>query len=233
MEVVNVSWIVVILSTLMNRKSNSYRIKTNYFLQSHDKCITVSQAPTFPPTGTAAASTQNVPVEAPTDAPIHPVTTIPMEAPKVSNAVQLSDHFISFVAPKAIRAPTREEYDEMIERIHNWFETAVSNEYNNNSTSSDPNFKFLELDLFNDFQMYGLNKSIPPRPESFNIYINFDYANYLFEDNNNGQDLPSPADLFKVIRRSITTNFILYVVRTYKGTPFESTNEVFLAALKR
>ena len=127
----------------------------------------------------------------------------------------------------ANRGPTREEYDEMIARIRNWFETAIKTEY------SDQNIKLLDMKLVNDFEVYGLNKSIPPRPEDFNIYINFDYADYLFKDKRaDGSELPSPADLFKVIRRSITTDFILDAVRTYSGTPFESTNEVFLAALK-
>jgi hypothetical protein len=132
---------------------------------------------------------------------------------------------MSFVAPKATRGPTREEYDEMTERIRIWFETAIKTEYN------DRNIKLLDVELVNDFEVYGLNKDIPPRPENFNIYINFDYADYLFKNNHN-EELPSPADLFKVIRRSITTDFILDAVRSYSGTPFESTNEVFLAALK-
>lgn len=174
----------------------------------------------------SAESPNEIENEAPTDAPIVPTTTVPTEAPVIDNVVRLSDHFMSFVAPKATRAPTREEYDEMIERVRNWFETAVSTEYN------DGNIKLLNLELFNDFQVYGLNKEIPPRPENFNIYINFDYADYLFEDNSSSRELPSPADVFKVIRRSITTDFILDVVRSYKDTPFESTNEVYLAALK-
>ena len=132
---------------------------------------------------------------------------------------------MSFVAPRATRRPTREEYDEMIQRIRNWFEEAVTNEY------KDKDIQLLDMELVNDFEVYGLNKAIPPRPEDFNIYINFDYADYLFK-NNNGSELPSPADLFKVIRRSITSDFILDAVRSYSDTPFESTNEVFLAALK-
>ena len=206
-------------------------------MKSRSDCKILNLAPTYAPTTTVlptAASSLNDSSKAPinqvttipTEAPIDPSTSIPTEATIEDNVVRISDHFMSFVAPKATRAPTREEYDEMIDRISNWFDAAASKEYN------DQNIKFLKLDLINDFQLYGLNKDIPPRPENFNIYINFDYADYIFEDNNSGREIPSPADLFKVIRRSITTDFILNVVRQYTDTPFESTNEVFLAALK-
>jgi hypothetical protein len=193
----------------------------------------VSQAPTYAPTASSTTVQPSAPFElngsviAPSDSPTPLVTTIPTEAPIQDNVVRIGDHFMSFVAPRAARAPIREEYDEMVERISNWFEEAISNEYN------DSNVKLLKLNLRSDFRLFGLNKNIPPRPEDFNIYINFDYADYLFEDNNNSnRSLPSPDDLFKVVRRSITTDFILNVVRSYTGTPFESTNEVYLAALK-
>lgn len=176
--------------------------------------------------GTNAETTTDVPKD-PTDTPMKPTTAVPTETPIPDNVVRIGDHFMSFVAPKATRGPTREEYDEMIERIRIWFKTAITNEY------SDPNMKLMDTELVNDFEVYGLNKDIPPRPEDFNIYINFDYADYIFNDSNtDGRELPSPADLFKVIRRTITSDFILDAVRSYSGTPFESTNEVFLAALK-
>ena len=184
----------------------------------------VSSMTTVQPTNLATLElpTGNI---APTDAPINPTTSTstPTEAPIPDNVVRIGDHFMSFAAPLAKREPTREEYDEMIERLRNWFESVVSDAYEGEG------FTLLSLELFKDFEIYGLNKNIPPQPDDYNIYISFDYADYLFEETDN--ELPSPADLFKIIKRSITADFILDVVRTYKGTPFESTNEVSLMTL--
>ena len=136
--------------------------------KSHYICKIASQEPTPTPTrssttvqptvsttlDTNAEIPTDVPKDPPTDTPMKPTTTIPTQTPLPDNVVRIGDHFMSFVAPKATRGPTREEYDEMIERIRIWFKTAIANEYN------DQNIKLMDTELVNDFKVYGLNKEI-------------------------------------------------------------------------
>jgi hypothetical protein len=80
----------------LNYKSNLFCNKTNqFFSQSHNKCILVSQAPTYAPTRSVkptVAALLNGPVEPPLDAPISPASrTIPTEAPNVNNIFLLSE----------------------------------------------------------------------------------------------------------------------------------------------
>jgi hypothetical protein len=177
-------------------------------------------APTIAPTIAPVAATDApsaAPAIAESDAPSRaPIPLSPTGTPV--QIVRVTDYYISFVAPDATREPTQEEYDEMLVRISAYFvETFMA--------LNDADTEFISVDSSNDFTLYGDAAGIP-RPE-FNIYMNFDFSNIIYTETS---VVPTVAETFDIMRSSITQDFILNVVRTYTGTPFESTNEVFFAA---
>ena len=178
-------------------------------------------APTITPTGTPmAAPTIITPTTSPTSAPIS-ITPIPTT---LSSIVSLEDYYISFVAPMATREPTPEEYNEMGVRINDWFEAQLTAFYTN-VNRTDVQFLGTESSI-NCTLFGGSNNTIPPRRDEFNIYMNFEFFDFTFSENSN---VPTTAEVVEIMIASISRDFILQVVRTYTGTPFESTNEVFIS----
>ena len=110
----------------------------------------------------------------------------------------------------------------MLFRINQWFETQFASFYANS-----PKVQFIRAETSNDFTLYGVNHNIPPQPANFNIYINYDFTAFTFSASSN---IPTTQEVFEVMRLSFTQRFLLEVVRTFTGYPFESTVEVFLAA---
>jgi hypothetical protein len=195
--------------------------------------ISPTATPTVAPNVAPTVSPTAVPSDRPSAAPTASRTETPSDSPSAApiplnptpTPVQLlliEDYFISFVAPGATREPTQAEYDEMLVRINDWFEQQFEELYANRT-----DVQFLGAESSNDFALYGLNNDIPPRPAEFNIYMNFDFTEYTYSEDS---VIPTTQEVFEVMRLSITTDFILEVVRTFTGTPFESTNEVFFAA---
>ena len=194
--------------------------------------------PTVAPTATPIVAPTAVPTVAPSIAPTSPApsvgpTVVPSDSPSIApiplnptpvpvQIVLIEDYYISFVAPGATREPTQEEYDEMLIRINDWFEMQFMALYANRT-----DVQFLGAETSNDFTLFGLNTGIPPRPENFNIYMNFDFSEYTYSESST---VPTTQEVFEIMRLSITQAFILQVVRTFTGTPFESTVEVFFAA---
>jgi hypothetical protein len=172
-------------------------------------------APTIAPLTADAASA--APAIAESDAP----SRAPIPSSSTATPVQIvrvTDYYISFVAPGATREPTQEEYDEMLRRITAYFVDIFM-------AMNDADTEFVSIDSSIDFTLYGAAAGIP-RPE-FNIYMNFDFSNFIYTETS---VVPTVAETFDILRSSITVDFILEIVRTYTGTPFESTNEVFFAA---
>lgn len=199
---------------------------------------TPTVSPTAAPTATPTITPTGTPVVAPTIAPTSPApsvgpTAVPSDSPSIApiplnptptpvQIVLVRDYYISFLAPSATREPTQAEYEEMLTRINDWFEMQFTAIYANST-----DVQFLGAQTSNDFTLYGLNNNIPPRPAEFNIYMNFDFSEYTFSETSN---VPTTQEVFEIMRLSITRDFILQVVRTFSGTPFESTVEVFFAA---
>jgi hypothetical protein len=157
----------------------------------------------------------------PSDSPsIAPIPLNPTATPV--QTVLVNDYYISFLAPGATREPTQAEYDEMLTRINGWFEMQFTAQYANRT-----DVQFLGTETSNDFTLYGLNNNIPPRPAEFNIYMNFNFSAFTFSETS---VVPTTQEIFEIMRLSITRDFILQVVRTFTGSPFESTVEVFFAA---
>jgi hypothetical protein len=180
--------------------------------------ISPTIAPTSPsPSASPTTRASDNPSVSPTAVPIPLVPT-----PTPVQRLRITDYYISFVTDTTSREPTQEEYDEMLSRINGWFEMRFTEVYAN-----DPNIQFLGAETSNDFTIFGLNNQIPPRPAEFNIYMNFDFSEFTYSEQSM---VPTTADVFEVMRSSITQDFILQVARTYTGTPFASTIEVFFAA---
>jgi hypothetical protein len=178
-------------------------------------------APTSAPVvgPTTAAPTTAAPSVLPSDAPSNmPINLSPTATPV--QTVRVTDYYISFVAPDATREPTQDEYAEMLRRITAYFKDTFTGIYAN-----DPNTTFLDVVSSNDFTLYGAAAGIPEA--RFNIYMNFDLSDFTYTLDS---VVPTNAEIFQIMKDSITQQFIIDVVRTYTGTPFESTNEVFFAA---
>jgi hypothetical protein len=180
-----------------------------------------TSAPTSSPVigPVTAAPTTAAPSILPSDAPSNaPINLSPTATPV--QTVRVTDYYISFVAPDATREPTQDEYDEMLRRITAYFKDTFTGIY-----ATDPNTEFLDVVSSNDFSLYGAAAGIPEA--RFNIYMNFDFSDFTYTE---GSVVPTNAEIFQIMKDAITQDFIIQVVRTYTGTPFESTNEVFFAA---
>jgi hypothetical protein len=172
--------------------------------------------------------------EEPTTAPTTAINTLtPSIAPQditsvptlaTERRVVVEEFYLSFVAPNATRGPTTTEYDEMTQRITNWFEIHFIDIYANVS-----NVEFLGMETTNDFTLYGRNNEIPPRPADFNIYMHFDNADFTFTKESAA---PDSSEVIATMIASIDEKFVREIVRTDTGTPFVSTNEVFISARK-
>jgi hypothetical protein len=173
-------------------------------------------APVISPAMSSPAST---PVIGPTI--VAPVVGVPINSsPTPVQTVRVTDYYVAFVAPDATREPTPDEYDEMSRRITAYFNDTFTGIY-----ATDPNTEFLDVVSSNDFSLYGTAAGIPEA--RFNIYMNFDFSDFTFTE---ASVVPTSAEIFQIMRDAITPDFIIDVVRTYTGTPFDSTNEVFFSA---
>ena len=163
--------------------------------------------PPMTPTGTSttvAPASSIGPSQGPSG--IQSTAPIPLNpTPAPLQIVLVEDYFISFLAPGATREPTPAEYDEMLVRINDWFELQFTTRYAN-----DPNVQFLGSETSNDFTLYGLMNNIPPRPNEFNIYMNFDFSEFTFSETST---VPTTEEVFEILRSSITADFILQSVQ--------------------
>ena len=190
----------------------------------------MTSAPTSAPVigPTTAAPTTAAPItvapsivasDAPSLAPSGaPVVLSPTPTPV--QTVRITDYYISFVAPDATREPTQDEYDEMLRRITEYYKEIFTGIF-----ATDPDTVFLDIISSNDFTLFGDAAGIPEA--RFNIYMNFDFSDIIYTEES---VVPTNQEIFTIMEEAITQDFILEVVRTYTGTPFESTNEVFFAA---
>lgn len=110
----------------------------------------------------------------------------------------------------------------MLRRITAYYKEAFTEFYAN-----DPDTEFLDVVLSNDFNLYGTAAGIPEARS--NIYMNFDFSDFRFTE---GSVVPTTAEIFAIMFDATVTNvdFVFQVPRSYTGTPFESTNEVFFEA---
>jgi uncharacterized surface protein with fasciclin (FAS1) repeats len=194
--------------------------------------MTVPVAPPVePPVEPPVAIPIVAPVAAVTAAPVAAVTGAPVPAPTTAPAaasneqtVRLQDFYISYVAPGATREPTVAEYAEMLNRTSNYFQRYFETYYAN-----DPNVEFVSIKATTDFTRYGPDAGIPEA--KFNIYINFALTDLTFTADSTPPDAKA---LFDILAASTSgqdgVTYILTEVQTFTGSPFETTNEVFLAA---
>jgi transforming growth factor-beta-induced protein len=194
---------------------------------------TVAPVPgaTAAPSGTVATAAPVIPA---TPAPSMPTpgSDIPSTSPGSASppvdptmvTVRVEDYYISYVAPGATRAPTPEEYNEMLMRTSGYFDYVFRDRF-----ASDPSIKFLGTKAESDYTLYGTEAGIPE--ERFNIYINFSVTEVMFA---NDSTVPEVSALFEIMKDSISgsagANYITTAVQAYTGSPFESTNEVSFAA---
>lgn len=108
----------------------------------------------------------------------------------------------------------------MLRRITAYYKETFTGIY-----ATDTDTEFLDVMSSNDFTLYGADAGIPEA--RFNIYMNFDFSDFTYTEES---VVPTNTEIFQIMKDAITQQFIIDVVRTYTGTPFESTNEVFFAA---
>lgn len=178
--------------------------------------------------GTTILIFSNISLEAgATAAPVTMAPTLsPVSAQPTTTPVQrlrIRDFYISFVNANADRAPTEAEYIEMMSRTNKWFSDAFANFYAN-----DPDTDFIRSESGVDETLYGADAGIPE--ERFNIYIGFNFTDLVYSIDS---ELPETEETFDLLEAQISREYILEVVRTYVGTPFERVNEVWFAAVEK
>ena len=124
------------------------------------------------------------------------------------------------MANGATREPTVAEYEQMLLRVTEWFNMFFEEFY-----ADDPDIEFLGAETELDLTLFGANAGIPQ--QRYNIYMDFSFTDFIWSENSIP---PSSSELFDIMRQSISTDFILEQVRTFSGSPFETTNEAFFAA---
>ena len=108
----------------------------------------------------------------------------------------------------------------MLQRTSDYFETVFADFYANN-----PDVDFLGIESAIDFTLYAGEAGRPE--ERFNIYINFSFSDLTFTEDSIP---PTTAEALDILYSAISPTYILEVVRTFEGTPWVSTSEVFFAA---
>jgi hypothetical protein len=60
--------------------------------------------------------------------------------------------------------------------------------------------------------------------------MNFDFTELTFTEES---DVPTTSEMFDLMKKSISTDFILDSVRTFEGSPFESVSEACFSAVEK
>lgn len=108
----------------------------------------------------------------------------------------------------------------MLRRVTEWFNMFFEEFY-----ADDPDVEFLGTESEIDLTLFGSEAGIPQ--ERYNIYMDFSFTEFIWSEDSIP---PLNSELFDIMRTSISTDFILQQVRTFTGSPFETTNEAFFAA---
>jgi hypothetical protein len=137
-------------------------------------------------------------------------------------SVGVTTFYTSYEAPKATREPTLAEYEEMNNRTAAYFETVIR-DYYANSTNVTVSGVTSEI----NGTLYGAAAGIPRHP--FNIYINFSFAFTYTQDS----IPPDAAQTFAIMKQADLVKYIFQVVRTFTGSPFQSTKQIHFAACQR
>jgi hypothetical protein len=141
----------------------------------------------------------------------------PTEAP-AQKRVRVADFYLAYVAENADREPTQEEYGQLVNLTMEYFNTFLEKKYGNSTE-----IMFLGAEPVLSFTLF--KAGIPN--DRFNIYMDYEYVDVIFTAESNP---PSAAELFVILRDSISPEYILDYVRLASGTPFVSTNEVVFRA---
>jgi hypothetical protein len=115
--------------------------------------------------------------------------------------------------------PTPEEYEQLRNATEAYYVDFISAQF-----STNPLVKFVTLDFTLNFTLHGDAAGIPDA--RFNIYMEYSGAVFQFT--------PSPSNpdqtvLFDIMRKGITTDYLLDPVRKLAGTPFAEVTEGFMA----
>ena len=148
-------------------------------------------------------------------------------------SVRVSDWYIAFRAPDATtRAPTREEYELVLEGTRVYLEMYFQDYFMTNMLD---NVIYVRTDSMLGNAAYGLD--VPPyvpQPsmvdnERVNIYVQFRFVEFFYVDTSD--PIPNEAESYALIQeaiRDMESTYIAQVPATLVGTPFESTIDTIL-----
>jgi hypothetical protein len=153
--------------------------------------------------------------------------TVPLARESQTPAISKSNHvlvrsfYIAYRAPDAQAAPTPLEFEEMRRRTEIYYSAFLASMFANSSS-----IKFEGLKTKLNATAFGNEAS--EQTDNFNIYMQYQYVDILFHAD---RSQPLGADeTFEILKSGITVEYILQVVRTMAGTPFESTIEVLMSS---
>jgi hypothetical protein len=128
--------------------------------------------------------------------------------------VRLPASWLAYVSG-SVEVPTVEAYDLVFANTMAYFNESLRALF-----ADQDRVMFLEVAaLLTDV---GHNQGIPE--ERFNILLTLDNIMFTFAPDS---EVPTETEAFGLVQRLITADYILDVVRTVNGTPFESVTEVF------
>jgi len=136
----------------------------------------------------------------------------------IQTTVRINDCFLAMVA-RGVREPTKEEYQEIARRTNTRFKKYIEHWY-----KEADGVEFVDLKSEIGQTSFGEEAGIPS--EKYNIYIKFAFFDIVYSADS---DIPGKEETLKLMKNAISKNFIEEVVRSFAGTPFESTTEVWFA----
>jgi hypothetical protein len=147
--------------------------------------------------------------------------------------IRVSNWYIAYRAPDATtRAPTRMEYDAILEATRMYVENYFLNYFQTNMLDM---IRYVSSESVLTTASYGtdvptfVQQPSPSDNGRFNIYVNFRYIEFVYYDTST--PIPDEAQSYDLLQSALLTNpdeqtYIMQVPQTLTGTPFESTIDI-------
>lgn len=147
--------------------------------------------------------------------------------------IRVSNWYIAYRAPDATtRAPTRMEYDAILESTRMYIENYFLNYFQTNMLDM---IRYVSSESLLTTASYGtdvpsfVQQPSPNDDGRFNIYVNFRYIEFVYYDTST--PIPDEAQSYDLLQSALLTNpdeqtYIMEVPQMLSGTPFESTIDI-------
>jgi len=148
-------------------------------------------------------------------ATVHILPRNPCKMTKKYINVPIDNLFISYQS-ESKTAPTHQEWDQLKETNEAYFGKVIEQKFANDPDNTYINLKLIAGELGN---LHG-DAVDKPKPE-FNLCQEYKAAEVSFTSTAGDENPPPTAfDIFTLIQKAITEDYLLHHVRSLEGTPF-------------